>query len=608
MPKMKLVELNTEKYERLYELKYPIEVIIRVGMFIPLWVMNPRDPDDFKFKPKDLLAAIRVNRIFHKTLTPLLWTVYNEAALEPRGYKDPHVNDFMVSGAHPRGLSIRTLNKNCHLIHYLELVQGEAPAYMYKQPTMLQFKNCTNLKELKLSMFVDPVWIWQLIRANPNLSLLEWAYPVQYIYERCRCYNMSRDLRGSCDLEYMRSLRKLKTLRLVGWELRPIYLCQVLNNTSETLEELELIGDSYLTDYPPDGDIWMIIKGTEPPRTLEEEEYAIAMRDDDPKIPLRPLLCPKLKRLCLNLAWEHTTCRAVYSMFRAFPALEQLQLVPEQRLDMVSLSWSLREYCPHLESIEGIARLYTYKNTLPASQQRMAALIGACPPGRLVSFNMGLMRMDEFTTAALCAHEDSLAELELIIRGTDLKNENMIFFCSILSRCKKLKLLTINMDDRKYDRTHGNLLMTMPWACKDLERLTVRGIQATEIVHQPGQAPFASSSSAPSASSSSSSSATPSAKKGKKGKQQNKAKGAEGTMDPNFMYSTACLPRLGWFHLPEFSLATWPADPVFRLALIFFVRDMSKLKFLELNGDTYYKPELPPFWDRIQQLYMNMNM
>ncbi|KAF9102615.1 hypothetical protein BGX29_004376 [Mortierella sp. GBA35] len=520
------------------------EVIIRVGMFIPLWVMNPRNPDDFKFKPKDLLAAIRVNRIFHKTLTPLLWTVYNEAALEPRGYKDPHVNDFMVSGAHPRGLSIRTLNKNCHLIHYLELVQGEAPAYMYKQPTMLQFKNCTNLKELKLSMFVDPVWIWQLIRANPNLSLLEWAYPVQYIYERCRCYNMSRDLRGSCDLEYMRSLRKLKTLRLVGWELRPIYLCQVLNNTSETLEELELVGDSYLTDYPPDGDIWMIIKGTEPPRTLEEEEYAIAMRDDDPKIPLRPLLCPKLKRLCLNLAWEHTTCRAVYSMFRAFPALEQLQLVPEQRLDMVSLSWSLRD----------------------------------------------------------------LAELELIIRGTDLKNENMIFFCSILSRCKKLKLLTINMDDRKYDRTHGNLLMTMPWACKDLERLTVRGIQATEIVHQPGQAPFASSSSAPSASSSSSSSATPSAKKGKKGKQQNKAKGAEGTMDPNFMYSTACLPRLGWFHLPEFSLATWPADPVFRLALIFFVRDMPKLKFLELNGDTYYKPELPPFWDRIQQLYMNMNM
>lgn len=68
------------------------EIVLAIGQFIPLWEsVHSLDDDLWLFTPKDLLAAISVNRLFHATLTPLLWSVYVECAV--KSLRDP--NEFL---------------------------------------------------------------------------------------------------------------------------------------------------------------------------------------------------------------------------------------------------------------------------------------------------------------------------------------------------------------------------------------------------------------------------------------------------------------------------------------------------------------------------------
>ncbi|KAG0332476.1 hypothetical protein BG000_009978 [Podila horticola] len=56
------------------------EILIRIGSFIPLWIhYQDEDGNDVvEFTPNDLIAAIKVDRIWRNTLTLLLWAVYDD--------------------------------------------------------------------------------------------------------------------------------------------------------------------------------------------------------------------------------------------------------------------------------------------------------------------------------------------------------------------------------------------------------------------------------------------------------------------------------------------------------------------------------------------------
>ncbi|KAK5816337.1 hypothetical protein F5H01DRAFT_367214 [Linnemannia elongata] len=83
--------------------------------------------DVWLFKPKDLLAAISINRLFRTTLTPLLWSVFVESAVKSLG------NAYECMGNEEYDIPIDSVQKN------------------------------------------NSAWAKLLILANPELRVLHWA-------------------------------------------------------------------------------------------------------------------------------------------------------------------------------------------------------------------------------------------------------------------------------------------------------------------------------------------------------------------------------------------------------------------------------------------------
>ncbi|KAF9126979.1 hypothetical protein BGW39_006194 [Mortierella sp. 14UC] len=541
-------------------------IISRVGKYIPVWF--PRQTRDrsseFDFKPKHLLSAMKVNRTFYAALSPYLWTVYNESALEPRLYKDSHTsNNFPAVTLPSTGLGCLTLSKNCRHIRYLGLVQDKLPSFMYQQPTMFDFKDCTNLRELRLSMFVDPQWAGQLIRANPNLRVLEWSYPDLIVFNQYRSSTHSSNPRGSDDLEYLSSLSKLRSLKLQGWVLLPLHLCQVLNFNADTLEELNIASESrviQLLEQPTDA-IWLVPKHSEAPSSTTGTEDELQVEKNV------PLSLPKLKSLHLNLDWSRSTGESIYGLVKSMPALEELNITLDQHMDLHKLGRNLKASCPNLHSIRTNGQ--EFKNETPVDRLKIVALSGACAPEHLVNFKIGLSMLDLFTTGSLLWHKDSLSNLDLTLYGRGDQGETINGLRNLLGQCRGLKRVTVIWEGQNLDRAHGSSLLSIPWACSGLEGLTLRGmeIQPIEVNNISIGNPVA---------------------------EMIKAKFAN--LGPDFVYTQKLLNYFGWLYIPGYySSEDWPADPVFRLLLVSMLALRSPLpilKVIQLNGETYLKPSL----------------
>lgn len=56
-----------------------IPLVHRVGQMLPLWDYPQKGAPKDAFQPRDLLSSIKVCRLWSATLTPLLWTIYDDA-------------------------------------------------------------------------------------------------------------------------------------------------------------------------------------------------------------------------------------------------------------------------------------------------------------------------------------------------------------------------------------------------------------------------------------------------------------------------------------------------------------------------------------------------
>lgn len=61
------------------------EIVHRVGSFVPCWTIDAKGHDTFNFQPQDLIACIKVCRLWRSALTPLLWQVFHEWPMSKRG-------------------------------------------------------------------------------------------------------------------------------------------------------------------------------------------------------------------------------------------------------------------------------------------------------------------------------------------------------------------------------------------------------------------------------------------------------------------------------------------------------------------------------------------
>ncbi|OAQ21963.1 hypothetical protein K457DRAFT_26576 [Linnemannia elongata AG-77] len=143
------------------------EIVLAIGQLIPLWEsVHLAYKDVWLLKPKDLLAAISVNRLFRTTLTPLLWSVYVESAVKSLG------NAYECIGNAEYDIPVDIVQKNSSYIRFLDLSSYYTQFRRIDEPPKL---NCSRLQELRLSASVDSAWAKRLILANPGLRVLHWA-------------------------------------------------------------------------------------------------------------------------------------------------------------------------------------------------------------------------------------------------------------------------------------------------------------------------------------------------------------------------------------------------------------------------------------------------
>ncbi|KAG0372591.1 hypothetical protein BGX24_012835 [Mortierella sp. AD032] len=388
-------------------------------MAIPLWVPEQVDGETVLFfKPRDLAAAIAVSRLFHKYLTPILWTTYAYPA-------DSSHLQLQLRNRWPnpyQELALKTLKKNSVHIRSLDFSLYD---YDTRDTWQLPLLSITCLQELKLSYCVDSAWARILIPANPGLRVLYWD----------RSYNVVWDHPQS-ELRSLFPLRQLRTLSLRGWRLDPIYLHRILANNADTLEELDLSGDAHIAQEPTMNPQWSGPSITSLPHMTEERRLEAAQL-----VQGRSLLLPKVKTLHLEILWDMTS-DSTYSLIQAFPALKTLRIGNVDISNGPRLGKILREFCPLLQSIQNPALAYSHHRRTTPSFQGMAHVINACKPGNLIHAAVVQNDFDESMRDALLKQGDRLEVLELTINSvdTDTTFKNLR---QVLEGCRRLKKFSL---------------------------------------------------------------------------------------------------------------------------------------------------------------------
>ncbi|KAG0377428.1 hypothetical protein BGX24_006124 [Mortierella sp. AD032] len=361
----------------------------------------------------------------------------------------------------------------------------------------------------------------------------------------------------SDELEYLFTLRNLRSLKLEGWMMSPLHLCQVLYLNAEELEELHLASPCVVQDQGPSTEAtWLVQKHLDTGAAGEMQQTSG-----------KTLSLPKIKILHLGVSWEHTTGGPIYGLVKSMPALEQLYIELDQNVDLHQLARNLQASCPHLHSIRTNGE--ELKNETPVDRLKIVALGGACAPEHLVDFKIGLSTLDMFTTGTLLWHKDSLANLDLTLYGQGDQGETIGGLCNLLGQCRGLRRVSVTWIGRNLDRAQGSSLLLISWACSNLEGLTLVRMEVKPIEVNNNSI-------------------------GDQVEDMIKAKFAN--LGPGFIYTSELLRYFGWLYVSGYySDEDWPADPVFRLKLASMLalkNPLHNLKVIQLNGETYVKPRL----------------
>ncbi|KAK3830113.1 MAG: hypothetical protein JOS17DRAFT_830623 [Linnemannia elongata] len=408
------------------------EIVLAIGKFIPLWEsLHSAGRDLWVFKPKDLIAAISVNRHFHATLTPLLWSVYVEHAVKSPG--EP--------------------NKNSSYIRFLDL-----SSYLPLIDLVVEL-NFSHLQELRLSDSVDCAWAKRIILANPELRVLHWA--------RIRKRLIWKEL---TDLECVLSLQRLRYLGLDAWWFLTPHLYNALANNAEHLEELRLTRcNSFVPKHSKQDDT-----GTSQLRLVTSMERGVEEYESMKRMCGRILLA-KVKTLHLDV--EHSFCPlTLYWMFDVVPALETVVFEELLGSTAKALSLTLRKSCPRLQTIK-LGHIWEVNSWRPHQHSDAALyLTSACAPGHLVHASLDGWCIDDTFMEALSVHRDSLETMELAIRDDDYR-DSFNNLGTILERCSRLKHLTVYFHKYRKLHDHGQLLLFLDKlaTCSDLENLAFHG-------------------------------------------------------------------------------------------------------------------------------------
>ncbi|KAF9213143.1 hypothetical protein BGZ59_005850 [Podila verticillata] len=139
-------------YARGFHLMNPLElpeILYRLGFFLTPWVRAEDKSYLYcEFRPRALAASIRVNRTWRDTLTPFLWTVFD----------DTQMNRFYIPQA--------TYDANSRYFRSFKVSSPNTATVPHQ---------ATQLRHLDISGWIHTRHASKLIRANPHLTELKWV-------------------------------------------------------------------------------------------------------------------------------------------------------------------------------------------------------------------------------------------------------------------------------------------------------------------------------------------------------------------------------------------------------------------------------------------------
>ncbi|KAH7042512.1 hypothetical protein BKA57DRAFT_472184 [Linnemannia elongata] len=427
------------------------EIVLVIGQFIPLWeFVHSADEDIWLFKPKDLLAAISVDRLLRATLTPLLWSVCVGSAFKSLGEAQ------LCLGPAICDIPFDIVEKNSWAIRFLNLSRYSRRS---DRKVELLKLNCSRLQELHLNASVDCAWATCLVQANLELRVLHWA--------RMSRISIRSEIR---EFASVLSLRRLRYLDLHEWNLYTPHFYRVLANNAEHLEELRLTHCGSIVSKRLTRDETGKVRRTFMiPTETSVEEF------EPMKKMCLSIRLGKVKTLHLDVERSGFPL-AFYWLIRVVPALETALFGGLKESTAKELSLTLRKSCPRLRTVwqDNIRNRIIGPPGL--SNDTALHLVSACTPGHLVHSSLHGWRIDHTYMEALSVHRDSLETLEVGIRDEDYQ-DSFDNLCTILERCSRLKHLAVYfpMHRRPSGRQNPFLFLNKLATCPGLESLAFHG-------------------------------------------------------------------------------------------------------------------------------------
>ncbi|KAF9429806.1 hypothetical protein BGZ94_009422 [Podila epigama] len=383
------------------------EIVYHIASFLPLWKLNA-------FYPQDLVAFVKVNRLWHATLTPLLWKSHGKGRIGQ--WQIPqHVIDAFG-----------------HHIQYLQ-------AYSMSQIAWPM----TNLKSLSnITMENGPAAL-DFLAAHPTLTRLVW-YGADGLIHYPKMEERTDIVKRT--LTILQSFSRLVHLTLSHWSFdsstdATLDLISILRNNPQ-LQSLQLIDLTDLARFD-----------VSPPQLLN------------------------LTSLSLSLPWAFNDL-AVLELLRGCPNLVEFFFNPLDQCPVTALFRSLKENCPKVRRLQFSYQFSMHEYGLDPDVWHSEAIFlehVQCA-SHLTILDLAFNELTEpISNALVKMHGDSLERLYLRLYE-DSGPESLRNLSRVLSSCSRLKSFEMDTaEDNFMDPINGFTLFEHLWS-PSLEFLALDGL------------------------------------------------------------------------------------------------------------------------------------
>ncbi|KAF9124696.1 hypothetical protein BGW39_007962 [Mortierella sp. 14UC] len=403
------------------------EIVALVGHFLPLWTVESgkiRLGDFIQhdcFRPGTFHACFLVNKLWYRTLLPILWSEYLYQGMED---VPPHI-----------------IEQYSVYFRRFDSYGGVDGPF-----------NCTSLKSL--TMAYDDDWMapnmslqaqTQLVRMNPGLESLQWDGP-----------GLAPKRRARLDTEDFQMLDNLRNLQLDQWDGSQGLLVKVLRAVAKKLVDMDIqevfgFQESDLTTMP---------------QTQGDDEQDSRVSAGEKEIGLE---MPRVKTFRVHCFSKNTE---LILLAGCCPNLQQLELdFKMAQFDATRLAGVLRDRCSQLHTLK-ITDNYINKDS--PHELLFGLLIRDCSLSGLTRIEVSVMRRknnDRGLFSSISRHAATLEHLVVDYYSLNLNALDVRDILGLLVQCRRLRILCVNGKTALSILETLDVLKSEVWGCSSLERL-----------------------------------------------------------------------------------------------------------------------------------------